>query len=293
MGAKALVEGTTPYDWFGGAMFPGEFPDLYPLVASVWLIPLLPLSFALAAATFSGVSAAILAYAFASTGYYRLAGFLSFPLIIAIHSSQLSVLITAAFLIPALSFIYIGKPSIGLALLVARWSRRAFFFAILGGGMALATSLILSPAWPVEWLEVVRVNSAHMKLPIVHPGGVIALFAMLRWRRPEARLIVALSLVPQNVAWYDSVPLLVVPGSLTQAVVQSFLISVPAMREILTHGGADRVIDFYPQGYDLALFAYLPAVVMVLMRPNVALAEAAHPRPFASAEQTRALVNEN
>lgn len=268
MGAKALADGTTPYEWFGGSRFPGEFPDLYPLVASVWLMPLLPFSFAVAAATFSGISAAFLAYAFASTGYHRLAGFLSFPLIVAIHSSQLSVLITAAFLMPALSFIYIGKPSIGLALLAARWSRRALLFAVAGGGILLAVSLILSPAWPAEWIEVVRANSGHMKLPIAHPGGIIALFALLRWRRPEARLIAALSLVPQNIAWYDSVPLLVVPGSLVQAVVQAFLISVPAMREILTQGGADRVIDFYPRGYDLALFAYLPSVVMVLMRPN-------------------------
>jgi hypothetical protein len=267
-GAQALMARTTPYPWFGGARFPHEFPDLYPLVASVPLLPLTVFPFAIAAATFSGISSGLLAFAFMSTGYHRLVGFVSFPLIIATHSSQMAVIMTAAFIMPALSFFYIAKPTIGAALLAARGSVRAVVIALGGGLLLLITSLVLSPGWIPEWLAVVRANSGHMKPPILHPGGFVALLALLRWKRPEARMIVAVSMVPQNVAWYDSVPLLMLPTSLIQAVLQSFLISVPAISEVLRGGGGDHVVDFWPKGYQLALFAYLPAVILVLQRPN-------------------------
>jgi hypothetical protein len=46
--------------------------------------------------------------------------------------------------------------------------------------------------------------------------------------------------------------------------------SVPNILEVMTKGGADGVLDFWPRGYELAIFAYLPAIVMVLRRPNSA-----------------------
>jgi hypothetical protein len=269
MGARALLERTTPYQWFGGSRFPHEFPDLYPLVASVPLIPLAWLSFPLAAAVFSGISAAVLAFALTSDGYHRLVAFMSLPLIVAIHGGQYVVLMTAAFLIPSLSFFYAAKPTVGASLLVARASKKALIAAVLGGIALFIVSVLLSPAWPMEWIDVVRKNSGHMKPPLLQPGGFIALVALFKWRRPEARLIFFLSLVPQNIAWYDSVPLVIIPSSLVESVLQSFLISIPAIREILTHGGSDGVVDFWPRGFELALFAYLPALVMVMRRPNV------------------------
>jgi hypothetical protein len=273
MGAQALLERTTPYSWFGGSRFPNEFPDLYPLVASVPLVPLAWFPFPIAAAIWSGFSAGVLAFALTRDGYHRLVGFLSLPLIVAIHGGQYVVLMTAAFLIPSLSFFYAAKPTVGVSLLIARASKKAFIAAAVGGIVLFLISFVLSPSWAMEWIQVVRNNSGHMKPPLLQPGGFIALSALLKWRRPEARLIVLLSLVPQNIAWYDSVPLLIIPSSLTESVVQSFMISIPAIREILTHGGSDGVIDFWPRGFELALFAYLPALAMVLRRPNVSEAK--------------------
>jgi hypothetical protein len=269
LGAKALLSGTTPYGLFSPTgPYAHEFPDLYPLVASVPLLPLMFLPFDLAAGAFSGISAALLAWAITAKNFNRLPIFLSLPTVIALYSSQWSVIYSAAFILPVLSFLYIAKPTIGLGMLAARANRRGIISFAIGASVMLALSLIIAPGWVGEWITTVRAHSGHMIAPVLQPGGFIALLALLRWKRPEARLIVALALVPQNIAWYDSVPLLLVPLTLMESLVSTVLMSIPIILEVLTKGGSDGVVDFWPRGYELAIFAYLPAVVAVLRRPN-------------------------
>ncbi len=96
----------------------------------------------------------------------------------------------------------------------------------------------------------------------------MALLALFKWRRPEARLIVFLSLVPQTNLWYEVVPLLVIGATLRQSVLLAASTSLPiALRILAAEPGA--TIPVYPQGFELALFAYLPAIALVLMRPNI------------------------
>lgn len=271
LGAKALLSGTTPYGLFSpGGPYPHEFPDLYPLVASVPLLPLMFLPFNMAAGAFSGISAAFLAWAITEKNFDRLPIFLSLPTVIALYSSQWSVIYSAAFILPVLSFLYVAKPTIGLAMLASRATRRGMVSFAVGASIMLALSLLIAPGWVGEWIATVRAHSGHMVSPVLQPGGFIALFALLRWKRPEARLIVALALVPQNIAWYDSVPLLLVPVTLMESLISTILMSVPIIVEVMTKGGADGIVDFWPRGYQLALFAYLPALIMVLRRPNAA-----------------------
>jgi hypothetical protein len=271
LGAKALLSGTTPYGLFSPTgLYPHEFPDLYPLVASVPLLPLMFLPFNFAAGAFSGISASLLAWAITAKNFNRLPIFLSLPTVIALYSSQWSVIFSAAFIVPLLSFLYVAKPTIGLAMLAARATRRGLISFAVGASVMMAISLVIAPGWVGEWIATVRAHSGHMIAPVLQPGGFIALLALLRWKRPEARLIVALALVPQNVAWYDSVPLLLVPLTLMESRLSTILMSVPIILEVMTKGRADGVIDFWPRGYELAIFAYLPAIVMVLRRPNSA-----------------------
>lgn len=270
LGAKALLSGATPYGLFSPTgPYAHEFPDLYPLVASVPLLPLMFLPFNFAAGAFSGISAACLAWGITEKNFNRLPIFLSLPTVIALYSSQWSVVYSAAFILPALSFLYIAKPTIGFAMLAARATRRGVITFAVGASLMFALSLLIAPGWIGEWIATVRAHSGHMMAPVLQPGGLIALVALLRWRRPEARLIVALALVPQNIAWYDSVPLLLVPLTLMEVLVSTILMSVPIILEVLMKGGSDGVVDFWPRGYELAIFAYLPAVVTVLRRPNV------------------------
>ena len=268
--AQSIIRRSSPYTVFGpGGQFPHEFPNLYPATVGVIVLPFLALRFWVAAAIFSAISTGLLAFGLSKEGYQRFPLFVALPFLIAAYSQQWSVIFSAAFLLPTLSFLYVAKPSIGLGMLVANSSRRAIVSATLGGVLILVISLLAIPSWPSEWIATISHYSRHMVSPIRMPGGIVALLALFKWRRPEARLIVAMALVPQNIAWYDSVPLLLVPSTMIQSLIMAMLSSTPATIEVLTHGGADKIIDLYPRGYDLALYVYLPAVLMVLMRPNV------------------------
>ena len=281
--AQSIIHRSSPYTVFGaGGQFPQEFPNLYPATVGVILLPFLIVRFWVAAAIFSAICAGLLAFGLSKDGYQRFPLFVALPFWIAAYSQQWSVIFAAAFLLPSFSFLYVAKPSLGIGLLFANFSRRALLSAALGGTLILAVSLLAIPSWPAEWMETVRHYSRHMVSPIRMRGGIIALLALLKWRRPEARLIVAMALVPQNVAWYDSVPLLLVPSTMIQSLILAMLSSVPAAIEVLTHGGADRIIDLYPRGYDLALYVYLPAVVMVLLRPNVSTGSKTDKSPLVS-----------
>jgi hypothetical protein len=109
----------------------------------------------------------------------------------------------------ALGFLFVAKPTIGAAMFAARPS----WWPIVGAVILCAIAFIVQPTWVMDWRDAV-VRTRHKWLfvaPITYPGGVIVLLALLRWRRPEARLIAALASVPQTTALYEGVPLFLVP----------------------------------------------------------------------------------
>ena len=266
-GARSLLSGRDPYPLVGpGRAFVHEFPFLYPLTSSIAVLPLGLLKPGAATALFVAISTGLLAFGVTRDGWYRLPSFLSFPLVSAAWGGQWSPILTAAFCLPALAWLYAAKPTIGIALLIAEGSRKSFLIAAAGGSLLVVIGLVLVPQWPAEWLEALK-STGHMTPPILRPGGLVAFLALLRWRRPEARLIVALSCVPQSSHWYEVVPLLLVPATLLQSVAFSFSSSLPIIWEVHT-GFGDGAFDLYPRSFQVALFAYLPAVIMVLRRPN-------------------------
>jgi hypothetical protein len=267
-GARALVAGIDPYPIVGpGRAQPNEFLFIYPLTASVMVLPLAWLSLLMASCLFVGASSALLAYAVTKDGWHRLILFISVPFAAALWGAQWSTIFSAAFLLPGLAWAYVAKPSTGAALLMATWSARAWAVAIAGGLIFTVAAMVFFPQWPLEWLATLKANTSHMTPPVLRPGGFIALVALLRWRRPEARLIAFLSLVPQTALWYEALPLLLVPKSRRETIALSLLTSLPILYEA-NFGLADGSFDVYPRGMQLALFAYLPAVIMVLRRRN-------------------------
>ena len=56
----------------------------------------------------------------------------------------------------------------------------------------------------------------HIRPPLLYWGGPLMLLALLRWRRPEARLLAALSCVPHTPELYESLYLFLVPASMWQ-----------------------------------------------------------------------------
>jgi hypothetical protein len=265
IGAQSLLAGVDPYPLVGpGRQYEHEFLFIYPLTSSVILVPLGLLSWQTATAVFSGVSAGLFAH---FAGYERWPVLLSFPFISAAWAGQWGTLFSVAFLVPSLSFLFVAKPTTGLALLAARFDQKSLFACVAGATVLLAVSLAIVPRWPIEWLTAVGSNTGHMTLPLLRPGGFIALFALLRWRRSEARLIAFLAMVPQTVLWYEVVPLFLVARTFRQSLTLMVLTSLPIIYEIL-FASQNGTVELWPKDYQLALFAYLPCVVMVLLRKN-------------------------
>ena len=103
--------------------------------------------------------------------------------------------------------------------------------------------------------------------PVTRPGSFLALLCLLRWRRPEARLVAALACVPQTPMLYEAVPLFLVPRTVFEAatlVVLSF--AAMTLTAVSRQGG----FGIAPGNWDIALFLlYAPCTAMVIRRPNV------------------------
>ena len=188
-------------------------------------------------------------------------------ILFAAELAQWSPLLSAGFVIAPLSLLWVAKPSIGLALSVARPSRWPVIGLVVLGGIAFLTQ----PHWFGAWRHALSSTSSIRGVgfpyiaPILMPGGFLALLALLRWRRPEARLIAALACVPQTMLLYEAVPLFLVPRTLRETELL-VLLSFVALG-FMPHTSA-YAPDIDASGRWIVIFLYLPATLMVLRRPN-------------------------
>jgi hypothetical protein len=268
--ARVLLSGENPYV----AIRPvGPYPFdaffKYPLPAALVALPLAGLSAEAAGAIFIGSSTALLAFAITREGYERLPIFFSGPFVSAVAMVQWSPLLAAAALLPWLGFMTAAKPNLGLAVLAGRPTAAALLGAAALGGL----SLLVAPWWPMAWLQVLRLHTqTGYRAPILLPGGVLVLLALLRWRRPEARLVAVLACCPQIIAFYDQLLVLLVPRTLRESATAS-LASLIAFQGWIWRGGhSTSAWTGYTQAdpWVMAL-VYAPAVVMILRRPNEGL----------------------
>ncbi|MDP9177467.1 MAG: hypothetical protein M3O61_07290 [Gemmatimonadota bacterium] len=266
--ASAILHRADPYQLVGPTGFyHHEFTLFYPLTAAVAILPLGLLDEAVASAVFAFIASAVLAYAVTKKGWDRLPIFVSLPFLIAAHQAQFSPMIAAGFLLPAVAWTWAAKPTIGLALLASTGSVRAFIIAIVGGAILVLIGLAFVPQWPAEWLRNVRPQT-HMIAPIVRPGGFLALAALLRWRRPEARLVAAMTLIPQTTGWWDLVLLLLVAETFRESLLLAVTTMAPLAYE-MAFGLGDGILDLYPRSSLMLMAAsYIPATIIVLRRPN-------------------------
>jgi hypothetical protein len=161
-----------------------------------------------------------------------------------------------------LSWLLVAKPSIGAALWAAFPSRAA----VVGGLALLAISVALFPAWPGRWADALRA-SQHVA-PIMSPGGAILLLALIRWRQPEARLLVGLACIPQTIGLYDTLPLFLIPRSRWQGYALAGLSYVAAFAQaavVPRHFGMNLEATFAARWPFIFVCLYLPALVMVLL----------------------------
>lgn len=237
-------------------------PFFYPFPTLLVLAPFAFLPLGPAVAAFVGVSAACLAYAVITRCPERLPLFLGSGFFVALVLGQWSPIVTATLIIPALAWLCVLKPNLGLAATASNPTK----IAILGGGTLLAATLLIQPNWPAEWLRNLHSMPPH-PMPIRLPGGFLILLALLRWRRPEARLVAAMACVPQLMYFADQLPLWLVARTRRETMVLSGLSGAAWIASLIINIDAGRQPAFSSVPYVL-LGVYLPVLIMVLRRPN-------------------------
>jgi len=261
---RFLLAGTNPYDAIGpGREFEWRWPYFYPLTAPVAMLPLALAPLRVAEVLFSAMGAGLLAWILTrhSVRNPQLWVFTSLAFVAGGLRVQWSPVLIAAALLPSFGFLLATKPTIGAALLLAYPSRRAIVGATLFGLL----TVVMWPWWVPAWLTTNAAGAPHFIAPVMLPGGVLLLLALLKWRRPEARLLAALACIPHTITLYDSIPLFLAVRRSWEGVALSALTYVtyamlPDTDNLLTPAAATRHL----------WFMYVPCLTFILGRPNVA-----------------------
>ena len=257
--ARALLRGENPYQalWNMGM----ESPVYYPATASTLALPLAALPLALARVTFIGLGIALLAFALRPG--WRLIWLASGPVLTALATGQYTTYATAGVILAPVAMTWAAKPQLAIALFAAWPSRRALAWALA----ALGLSLLVRPSWPWEWLEVMH-EAEHIRAAVTRPGGAILLLALLRWRRPEARLLTALAVIPHTESLYDLVPLGLIPNTLREMLLLVGFSLVAVTLQPAPLSGAELAPSLEAMWPYAMILLYLPCLILVLRRPN-------------------------
>jgi hypothetical protein len=273
-GAAALWRGENPYLVVGpGRAFHWHWPLYYPMPALILTAPLGLLPVVSARMVFAGLSAALLAFGLTRDGFYRWPLFISIAFMVNVELVQWTNLLTAAMLLPALGAIAAAKPNIGLAMAAGANRLRSIWWMVGGGAILLAVSFAVMPGWAGFWLENAR-KAPHVLPLLLRPGGPLLVATLVKWRRPEARLVAALACTPLTPTFYDPVLLYLVVRSFREALVLTVCTFV--LFFVVAFAGPIRTATQWENLVATASIwvIYLPCVIMVLRRPNRASDEA-------------------
>jgi hypothetical protein len=266
---RAVLAGQSPYAVINATgPYPYSEGFLYPLATAYIVAPFALLALWPAMAAFVGVAAGCLAFVMTRDGYWRLPLLMSFPMLWCAQSGQWTPLAVASAFAPVLGGLAVGKPTLAVAAF-AFAPRRRF---VTSAAIVLGASLALAPWWPNEYLAEIRARTtANYQIPLLVLPGPALILALLRWRRPEARLLLVMSCVPQTMLFYDQLPLVTVAASFRQSLVMALLSYAPI-----------AAVFFLPRPENDSLSAtaavtsvvivwlyYLPCLALILRRPNV------------------------
>jgi hypothetical protein len=270
--ARGWMAGQNPYDIVGpGRPVEWAFLLLYPFTAVLLAVPfaLVPVP----EAWFAAAAMALFVWGVTSRRELRFAwfAFATFSVFHAAKMVQWSPLLTGAALVPMWGFALACKPTIGAAL----WIAYPKWVSLAGSLGLLVVSLIAWPEWPFEWWKVLQ-HTSHMQAPVTYWAGPLILLGLLRWRRPEARLLVALACVPQTAFLYEALPLFLIPrkyeeGFLLALASHAVLVVIHLYEPVWQNLSAEAayVAERQVLGQWMVWLLYLPCLVMVLRRPNI------------------------
>lgn len=270
--ARALMSGVDPYEYVGpDGVFVWDYL-FYPLPAVLIVSPLALLPLLAARACFAAISAGLLSAVFLRDNPARLLLLTSAPFLVAIGRGQFSPLIVATAFLPLLAWVGIAKPNIGVAVWFgSQHPTRSVKAGIIGGGILVLASFLIYPGWLATWLEMLSRKGGSTSLPLLGQGGFLIALALLRWRRPESKLVVGLGVLPQTPGLYDTVPLFLVPRGFHECCILAITGNVALLLLVAAPGlTTGEIGPLYAQRAMLwsSLFLYLPCVLMILRRPN-------------------------
>ncbi|HSQ04810.1 MAG TPA: hypothetical protein VLN59_12285 [Burkholderiales bacterium] len=260
-GAHALLHGADPFRSY-------YRPISYPLPAMLVAMPLSIGPIELARLLFVGVSSGLLGWSLSRKPDARLFVFASGAWFVAVEDAQWSPLILAAATMPALAWVLPAKPNIGLAVAAGTMPRSIKTVCVLALILP-ALSFIVAPSWVGAWRSDVRHYDVFTPL-VTRPYGALLLLAAARWRRPEARLLLTLALVPLNPAFYEAVLVFCVPKRLVEgAALAALSWFVPVVgRPMVTDYATYASMNAPAFARGTLICAYLPALLIILLRPN-------------------------
>jgi hypothetical protein len=265
--ARALMDGHSPYQVIKPVgPYPFDAGFNYPMTTAIFMVPFANLSPALGSAIVMGIGTFLLAFGITREGFGRLAVFGSIPFFVCLESGQLAPLIAAAALIPAVGWLSSMKPNIGLAAIAYNPTLLVIALNIA----VLVASVVMYPHWPREWLDMVRHRQpGNYGSPLFVPGGFLLLLSLIRWKRPEARLLAVMSIIPQSLLFTDQLMLWLIPKTRIESMILSIL-SFPAMFLGAAFVGPHASVAAYARSMApwVIAFLYLPCLIMVLRRPN-------------------------
>lgn len=250
--AHYLLAGKNPYD---------TPLQQYPLTAAFFGLPFVWLRPEVAAATFFGLSSALLAFGLTRQGYTGLLIFLAYPYWAGFLTAQWPPLIMASAFFPLLLPATLVKPQIGLPVALTHLSRRG----ILACAGLVLVSLIVAPRWPLLWVHQLG-NYQHFIPLLVLPGPLLAL-AMLRHRERDAWLLFLMACMPQR--WFfDTLVLWLIPKTRREILITA----------LLSWGAGIWRWYHFPHSFDqvgrwTVLWIYLPMLAVVLFRKHIAIGE--------------------
>jgi len=258
----------------------GNFTLTYPATTLVALAPFVGLSFNVAAALFGALSYGILAYALTASTWAGLLALLAWPCYAALRLGQWAPLLAAAALLPRLAWLVAVKPHMGAVVAVTRTDARWWRIAFAGGlGLALV-AWTRDPDWLASWRLALAARpgpgagagtvAAVFRPLAAYPGGALALLALLRWRRPEARLLAALACVPHTTFGYE---LTLLCALVPQRWPEYMMLVIASWGLGITRVGLATSASLAENWAIVATWSVwwvlVPALLMVLLRPNV------------------------
>lgn len=266
--ARALRHGGDPYALIGpGREFQWDWQLYYPLPAVLYSLPFTLLPVAAARVVFSALAAAILGWAMGPRVRTHWPLLLSASFIISASRAQWAPLLLAAAWMPVLGFLLAAKPNVGVAAL-ASLDKRGLARAAAGIALVTGLSFIIRPGWIANWRESITVAPHIRAAALMLPAGPLLALAALRWRRADARLFLALVLVPHTPSLYDLVVLFFVCRTIRETMALALL--TQALYWGIVVFGSFNTFDAYAEGLGRAavVIVYMPVMIAILLRPN-------------------------